>query len=122
MDTNYPRWQLRMQTPSWHPPTDIFETSDSIVIRVEIAGMHEDDFSIEINGPQLTIKGARLDISEQRAYQQMEIRFGEFIIEYEFTVPVESQNIEAIYKSGFLRVDIPKSKPRQIDIGQLDKD
>jgi len=116
MDTRHSRWQLRMRTPSWRPPTDIFETNDTIVIRVEIAGMREGDFSIEINRRILTIKGTRPDIAEQRAYHQMEIRFGDFNIDFEFPIPVDSDNIDAVYKDGFLRVVVPKSKPRQIGI------
>lgn len=116
MDTDYSRWQLRMHTPSWRPPTDIFETKNDIVVRVEIAGMKEDDFLIEIQGQLLTIKGKRPDIAQRRAFHQMEIRFGEFNIDFEFPVNVESEKIEAIYQNGFLNVSVPKSKPRQIDI------
>ena len=116
MDTGHSRWQLRMRSPSWRPPTDIYETNDTIVIRVEIAGMREDDFSIEIDGRILTIMGTRPDVTEQRAYHQMEIRFGEFKINFEFPIPVDYDKIDAVYKDVFLRVVVPKSKPRQIGI------
>jgi len=109
MDTGISHWRMTIRTPSWHPPTDVFETEDAIIVRVEIAGMQEDDFSIELDG-------SRSDVSEQRAYHQMEIRFGDFLIEFEIPIPVETNKIEAVYNNGFLRVILPKSSPRQINI------
>jgi len=116
MDTGISHWRMTIRTPAWHPPTDVFETEDAIIVRVEIAGMQEDDFSIELDGRSLSIHGARPDVSEQRAYHQMEIRFGDFLIEFELPIPVETNKIEAVYNNGFLRVILPKSSPRQINI------
>ena len=116
MDTGISHWRMTIRTPSWHPPTDVFETDDAIIVRVEIAGMQEDDFSIELDGRYLSIHGARPDVSEQRAYHQMEIRFGGFLIEFEIPIPVDTNKIKAVYNNGFLRVILPKSSPRQINI------
>ena len=41
----------------WHPPTDVYEREDSIVVRVEIAGMKEEDFIIQLDQYLLTILG-----------------------------------------------------------------
>ena len=41
-------WRLVSRPHIWMPPTDVFETEDAIVIRVEIAGMKEDDFEISL--------------------------------------------------------------------------
>ena len=38
------RWILSHHGQVWHPPTDVFETDESIVVKVEVAGMAEDDF------------------------------------------------------------------------------
>ncbi len=45
----------------WRPPTDVFETEDAIIVRVEIAGMLENDFSIVLDGRYLSIRGMRSD-------------------------------------------------------------
>jgi HSP20 family protein len=105
-----------MRAPVWKPPTDIYETEDTIIVRVEIAGMQDDDFSIELSGKQLTIRGVRSDVPERRAYHQMEIRFGEFIIDLELTHPVDTKRVDAIYQNGFLRVLLPKAQPRRIPV------
>jgi HSP20 family protein len=106
-----------MHTPAWNPPTDVFETEENIIVRVEVAGMKEDDFVIELNGRVLTIRGIRQDIHERRAFHQMEIPFGEFAIELALPQPIEPGQVEAIYEHGFLRIIFQKARPRQIQIG-----
>ncbi|MBN1146914.1 MAG: Hsp20/alpha crystallin family protein [Anaerolineales bacterium] len=105
-----------MRTPAWRPPTDVYEFEETLVVRVEIAGMREEDFSIQLNGRLLSIRGARQDVAERRAYHQMEIRFGEFSIDLELPFDVESEQVQATYSNGFLRVQLPKARPRHIPI------
>ena len=116
MDTDPIHWRLMVRTHMWRPPTDVFETEEAIVVRVEIAGMEEDDFKIELDGRYLSIKGTRPDLPERRAYHQMEIRFGEFSIDMELPSPVVAAEVEAVYNNGFLRVMLPKAHPRHISI------
>lgn len=98
----------------WRPPTDVYETEEAIVVRVEIAGMEEKDFLIIIDERYLLIRGVRAEPAERRAYHQMEIRFGEFITEIELPYPVAVNQIEAVYASGFLRVTLPKERPHKV--------
>ena len=100
----------------WRPPTDVFETENSIIIRVEISGMRDADFSISLDGQSLTIYGVRPDTPERRAYHQMEIRFGEFKTEVELQQAVDTQFVEAEYHDGFLRLVLPKTQPQKNEI------
>ena len=109
-------WRIHMRTPAWRPPTDFYETEEMLVVRVEIPGMRDEGFMIELTGRSLTIRGTRQDVPERRAFHQMEIRFGEFIIELELPQAVEADQVKAVYTDGFLRVYLPKSRPRQIPI------
>lgn len=98
-------------------PTDVYETDNAIIVRVEIPGMQEDDFAIEIHGRTISVRGIRQDdIPERRAYHQMEIRFGEFNIEIELSIYIESDQVEALYQNGFLRIVLPKARPRHISV------
>ncbi|UCD99938.1 MAG: Hsp20/alpha crystallin family protein [Chloroflexota bacterium] len=110
------RWRNRVRSHVWRPATDVYETEDAIIIRVEIAGMREEDFSIFLTGNQLTVRGNRPDIQEQRAYYQMEIFFGEFLTEVELPGPVLSDEVTAEYIAGFLRLVFPKDKPKKIHV------
>jgi HSP20 family protein len=109
-------WRLIVHTPAWRPPTDVFETDEAFIVRVEIAGMKEDDFLIELDQNALSIHGLRSDLPERRAYHQMEIYFGEFRIEMELPRPVIASQVQADYENGFLRVTLPKERPLQVRI------
>ena len=67
----------------------------------------------------LIITGTRLDPGPtQRAYHQMQVRFGDFGAEVELPVPVDESQVSAAYVDGFLRIVLPKRKPHQIDVQQ----
>src|SRR5512138_3366911 len=36
-------WRIGPHAHAWRPPTDVFEREDTLVVRVEIAGMNETD-------------------------------------------------------------------------------
>jgi HSP20 family protein len=114
------RWRLIVRTPAWRPPTDVFETEEAFIVRVEIAGMKEDDFLIELDQNSLSIHGVRSDWPERRAYHQMEIYFGEFGIEMELPRPVIASLVQADYENGFLRVTLPKEQPLHVRIENQD--
>jgi HSP20 family protein len=112
-------WRVITSRPrAWRPPTDVYEVEDRIVVRVEIAGMNESDFSISLDANVLTINGIRPDINERRAYHQMEINFGEFVTSVEFNIPIDSTHVRAEYQNGFLWVFVPKAQPKVIKINE----
>jgi HSP20 family protein len=116
-DQDSVHYRINMHSRAWNPPTDVYETADNIIVRVEIAGMKEEDFSVEISGRVLKIRGLRQDSPEQRAYHQMEIPFGDFALELALPHPIEPGGVEAVYNNGFLRIILPRARPRQIQIG-----
>ena len=67
----------------------MYETEANCVVRVEVAGMRDDDFEVAVENNILMIRGNRPDLNERRAYHQMEIRFGKFEIAVEIPIPVE---------------------------------
>ncbi len=103
-------WQVQVRTGLWSPPTDVYETESHYVVRVEIAGMREEDFEITVENQFLSITGSRSDLPERRAYHQMEIRFGKFesIVGLPGAVDLDASRAE--YKDGFLTVILPKAE------------
>lgn len=110
------RWRNATRSHAWRPPTDVYETDEAVVVRVEIAGMRDEDISILLAGRLLTIRGLRPDVPERRAYHQMEIFFGEFISEVELPCGVIAEQARAEYKTGFLRLVLPKEAPNKIPV------
>jgi HSP20 family protein len=109
-------WQVSLHSYAWSPPTDVYETETSFVVRVEAAGMRESDFTINVEDNFLVISGVRSESPEWRAYRQMEIRFGEFSTAIELPLGVDVSKADADYKDGFLYVILPKLKPTNIVI------
>lgn len=109
-------WRLTTKPNVWYPPTDVYETDKNIIVRVEVAGMNENDFSIGIHQNILVISGVRRESSTSRSFHQIEIHFGEFYADIEIPIPIERENIEASYQDGFLLVILPKLRTKQINI------
>jgi len=97
---------------SWQPPTDIYETDKSIVIRCEIAGMKPEEILISCDANRLLISGCRdeRDARTKRNFRQMEINYGKFEKVLDVYCGIESEHATASYKDGFLEIVIPKSK------------
>ena len=110
------RWHIISRPHAWRPLTDVFETENTLTIRVEVAGMRESDFTISLVERNLTIRGIRQDTSERRAYHQMEIPFGEFSTEFELPFMINSNRVEAIYHDGFLLITLPISQSQHIKV------
>ena len=104
-------WRVRPSV--WSPPTDVYETEARVIVKMEVAGMREEDFEVAIENNMLIVSGFRPDLNERRAYHQMEIRFGRFEIAIGLPVPVEVESAAAEYKDGFLLINLPKEDPRQ---------
>ena len=109
-------WQVSIHSYAWSPPTDVYETEASFVVRVELAGMRQSDFSVDVEENFLIISGVRSEPPERRTYQQMEIRFGEFSSAIEIPAGADVSNAQADYEDGFLNVVMPKVKLTTINI------
>ena len=107
-------WHVRATV--WCPPTDVYETEENFVVRIEIAGMKDEDFEIAVEDNMLMISGQRPDLNERRAYHQMEIRFGKFDVAIGIPVAVEIEGAAAEYKDGFLLIQLPKANPKTIKV------
>jgi HSP20 family protein len=110
------RWVAARQHKAWRPPTDVYETDDCVVVKVEIAGMEDEDLRISLDGKQLTISGMRRDPASKLGYQQMEILYGHFETDVHLARAIEEDKIEATYQNGFLVVRLPKVKPRTVPV------
>lgn len=92
----------------WRPPTDVYETRENIIVRMEIAGLRDEDLEVTIQDNLLMISGSRSDTQERKAYHQMEIPFGRFSVGIELSARVNTEEAAAEYKDGFLTIRIPK--------------
>lgn len=113
--SGYSNWRISIQSHTWRPPTDLFEMEHRYIIRMELAGMDQGEFTISIEKNILSITGNRPDRFEKKAYHQMEVHFGEFRVDIEIPGPIQYNGIQAEYKDGFLVLILPKENMNYIE-------
>lgn len=94
------------------PPVDIVETSDDVVLRVELPGVDKADIDIQIENDTLVLKGERKFEKEvdQEHYYRMECSYGTF--HRTFTLPrsIQKEKIQANMIRGILEIRLPKER------------
>jgi len=105
-------WNDILQHKGWRPPTDVYETDVSAVVKVELAGVRKEGVEITFANRVLTVTGRRRDPAAKLTYQQMEIKYGAFRTDVFLPWPVSEDDIEASYDDGFLVIVLPKTRGR----------
>jgi HSP20 family protein len=113
------RWG--MSEAVWRPPTDVYETDDSVVVVVEIAGLSAGDYAVTLSNRTLSISGERRDPAEKLAYQQMEIRHGRFRTQVHLPWALEPLGQQANYENGFLKIVLCKAQVRRVPVRTADE-
>ena len=95
------------------------------VVKVDLAGIDISDVGLEIRGRQLVIAGERRpQEAEGRLYQQIELPHGPFRRVVELGTDVITEEANATYDDGILKIDIPIAieNPRQVPIKSRERD
>jgi HSP20 family protein len=97
------------------PAVDVAESEDRVLISVEMPGLEEKDFQLEVMGDQLVVSGERKwkDEKKTKEYHRLESQYGRFrrMITLPPGLRLEPESIKASYKKGILEVEIPKLEP-----------
>jgi HSP20 family protein len=97
---------------AWRPMTDIYETKDGYVFKIELPGFKKEDIKVEFSGDTLTLSGERKQEEETKNenVHRLERSYGMF--ERSFTIPrnVDAKKIDATLKDGLLMLTIPKAE------------
>jgi HSP20 family molecular chaperone IbpA len=106
-------------TPAWRPPVEVYETDDSLVVLVELAGMNEDDIEVVLDDAVMTVRGDRRPAAceDRRTVHAMGILYGPFAADVYLPFSVNHDEVEATYESGMLRVRLPRATVTRISIG-----
>lgn len=92
------------------PAVDIFEESDAIVVKAELAGVKPEEIHVEVENNVLSLRGERkLDKEEDKnGYHRIERWYGSFSRQFMLPRTVDAEKIDASTKDGVLTVRIPK--------------
>ena len=96
----------------WRPDADTYETKTSVEIIVDLAGVEEDDFEVQLFQDALVVEGRRhLPSCEGDArYHAAGIRQGPFRVELPLPAPVDAERVQAHYDRGLLRIALPRRR------------
>jgi HSP20 family protein len=94
----------------WRPAADMAETSRSIEVTVDLAGVDEDDFAVQLFENGLVVEGRRQlpSCGEDAVYHAAGIAQGFFRVELPLPAPIDPEGVEARYERGLLHVTLPK--------------
>lgn len=108
---SFGNWPLH-STIVWHPPTDIYETPDEIIVVVELAGVTEDDMTVTLFSDLLVVEGTRgqPELADMNACHQLGIKYGDFRSEIALHAPVDHEQVKAEYKNGLLKITLRKHR------------
>lgn len=116
--------QQIQHSANWRPLADIHESAETVTIKVELAGMNEEDIEVTLYEDALVISGERRDDhehGERLYYHEAQIRYGPFRLEVYISSPIDREAVLARYENGFLWVDLqklPEKATEQIKIQQ----
>jgi len=99
------------------PMLDMHETSDELIVRAEVPGLRKEDFSVELVGRRLTIRGEKKVVHEQKGGDGClisECRYGSFSRSLQLPYEIDEKTVAADLKHGVLTIRLPKpEKGRQ---------
>ena len=103
------RLRLLVQ-PRWRPDADAYETPTTVEIVVDLAGVAEDDFEVQLFDDALVVEGHRqLPACQAGAvYQEAGIRQGPFQLEVPLWTPVDPERVTVRHERGLLHITLAK--------------
>ena len=113
---------ILQRSATWRPLADIRESAEMVMVKIELAGMKEEEIDVTLYEDALVVSGERHEEPERNEnvyYHEAQIRYGPFRIEVLLLLPIDREGVKARYENGFLWVDLPKlpqNKPERVRI------
>lgn len=106
---------------SWTPICDAFATPEGLVLYLELPGLEQRHIDLRVEGDELVVEGERKLEREQEGEQfhRVERSFGKFSRRFNLPSTVDRDAVEASYREGVLRVELPnrgKRHPESIKV------
>ncbi len=103
------------------PLTDIVETKDNYVFKLDIPGVKKEDVKISFVNGTLSISGERKQEKESKdsRLHRIERTYGSYYRSFTLPQQIKEDKIEAEFKDGALTITVPKAeeaKPKEIEI------
>ena len=99
------------RSAAWRPLADIRESAELITVKIELAGMSEEEIEVILYEDALVVSGERHDDHDHKqnlSYHEAQIRYGPFRFDVLIYSPIDREAVTARYENGFLWVNLPK--------------
>jgi HSP20 family protein len=95
-----------------HPVMDIEETDAEIIVTAKLPGLDKDDFTVEISGNRLHLRGEkkRSSAKKEHGYYYAERSYGAFARTVPLPYDIDADRATAVSKHGTLRITLPKTE------------
>jgi len=92
------------------PALDLSETESDVEVKMDVPGFKPEEIDIQVRGNLLTVSGSNKEEKEEkgREYHRIERRQGSFSRSVTLPCEVVGAKAKAEYKSGVLRLTLPK--------------
>lgn len=99
------------QGQDFTPACDIAETDEEFDIAIDLPGMDKENIDLRVTNKILSIKGERqTESAVEPRYVRRERKYGVFSRTFALPDDVDTENIEANFQNGVLRIRVPKMK------------
>jgi HSP20 family protein len=110
-----------LTTASFTPAVDVYEDEKKVVLKLEVPGIEEKDLDVSVENHTLTVKGERKFEKEEKEenFHRIERRYGSFYRAFTLPSTVDTENVNAKYEAGVLKLELtkkPEAQPKQIKI------
>lgn len=110
-----------LTTASFVPAVDIYEDAQKVVLKLEVPGIEEKDLDVRVENNTLTVKGERKFEKEEKEenFHRIERRYGSFYRAFTLPSTVDTENVQANYNAGVLKLELKKkseAQPKQIKV------
>jgi HSP20 family protein len=99
----------------WIPAADVYQISSGWIVKLELAGVREEDVAVDVEGNCLLIEGHRRDWLAERTErcESLEITYSRFERRIELSQRLEHCRLETEYRDGMLLVTIVSEESAQ---------
>jgi HSP20 family protein len=104
------------------PAVDVYENGEKVVLKLDVPGIKEEDLDIRVENQTLSVRGERKFEAEEKEenFHRIERRYGSFFRSFSLPTTVDTENVNASYNAGVLKLELKKkasAQPRQIKLG-----
>jgi HSP20 family protein len=104
-------WYVSTGGDSYYPVIDVVSAKDHYKLIVELPGLTEKDFTVDVKDGILTISGRYPEEEyKEETLVHRERMSGEFCRSLELPDTVDGEHIEAAYKNGLLEIKLPRTE------------